>query len=673
MSKFNIDLEQARKKQTRLYILLAGGAIFFLIAIVVPLALVNGTFVEISPKEASQLAQLRVIRGPALAIGNKVYSLAGSVGLGITAKGYLPAQLEISGEDKADFIEVRLVEAPGILKATTVRELETTKWYLNGKVVSISPNIDIELPDGEHALTIDNRFFKKKALKVRIVKGETKELKVDLEPIEGLLKLASTPSGAVVKLKGQTIGSTPQQIELSGGSYSIELKHPERKSLSDEIEITNSRQVVERDYKLLFEDAFVSFKLKPGGGILLLNGRRLNKFERTRVDALKTHTVSYLKDGYFAETKKFKASPLEEKNLAFILRKELGRVEITSTPSAAVFINGKQLGTTPISMKLPAVNHDLVISKKNYRSFKQTLLPSSKGAKKISVTLQTELQARLAENPKTYENFLDITMQLLHPNDFKMGAPRSEKGQRANEFQRSIHLSKPIYVSIHEVTVEQFSKFRPVKSAPSNTSFPITNVSWNDAVQFCNWLSQQEKLEPFYRLRDGQYTGENREADGYRLPTEAEWEWLARKAGRKKTTRFTWGDEYIVPPSSGNLADESARGTVDLYISRYNDGQPRLAAVGSFKPDKAGLFDISGNVSEWVHDLYSLLPPKPGQIEIDPFGPDYGDSHVVKGSNWRSGSLTELRASFRDGVKGGRADVGFRVVRYLYGKNDATK
>jgi formylglycine-generating enzyme required for sulfatase activity len=112
---------------------------------------------------------------------------------------------------------------------------------------------------------------------------------------------------------------------------------------------------------------------------------------------------------------------------------------------------------------------------------------------------------------------------------------------------------------------------------------------------------------------------------------------------------------------------------VDLYIPRYNDGHPRLASVGSFGPDKAGLFDISGNVSEWVHDLYSLFPPKPGQVEIDPFGPNYGDSRVVKGSNWRSGSLTELRAAFRDGVKGGRVDVGFRVVRYLYGKNDATK
>ena len=643
------------------------------LGVVVLLVFVSGTFIKISPKEASELADLRVTRGQALALGNKIYSFGGRVGLEIAAKGYLSTVLEISGQDDVDFVEVRLAEAPGILKATTVQGSETTNWYLDDKPISVSSSLATKLPAGEFKLTVDNRFFKREILNVKIKKGETTDLKIDLKPIEGLLKLRSNPSGAVVKINGQPIGPTPKQHSLAGGNYSIELKHPNRKTLSDDIEITNSRRVVERDYKLLFEDAFVSFKLEPVGGILLLDGQRLNKFSRARVDALRTHSVSYMKDGYFSKAKKFQLRPFEEKKLAFNLKKELGRIDIFSKPSGTVYINGKQVGRTPISMELAAMTHDLVISKKGYRSFKQKLFPSSKTRKRIDVTLQTELQARLLENPKSYKNSLGMTMQLFHPNNFKMGAPRGEKGQRANEFQRTIHLSKPFYVSTHEVTVEQFSKFRPVKTVNSNASFPVTNMSWVDAVQLCNWLSRKENLEPFYRLSGGRHTGENREADGYRLPTEAEWEWLARKAGRQKTTRFTWGDGYVIPPSSGNFADESARGKVELYIPNYDDGHSRLAAVGSFKADKAGLFDISGNVSEWVHDLYSLLPPKAGQVERDPFGARYGDSHVVKGSNWRSGSSTELRASFRDGVKGGRDDVGFRIVRYLYGKNDAKK
>ncbi|MEE1551005.1 MAG: PEGA domain-containing protein, partial [Nitrospinaceae bacterium] len=451
----------------------------------------NSTFIEISPKEASQLAELRVTRGQALAIGNKVFSFAGPVGLEVAAQGYLSAWIEISSEDKANFVEVRLAEAPGILKATTIPASETTKWYLNGKLISVSSSLSVKLQFGEYGLTADNHFFEKETLKVDVRKGETTDLKINLKPIEGLLKLKSVPSGAVVNLNGKVIGQTPNQLEQAGGIYSIELNHPGRKTLLDKIEITNSRRVVERNYKLLFEDAFVSFRLEPSGGILLLNGQRLDQFQRARLDALRTHTVSYLKDGYFAETKQFQLRPFEEKKLAFILRKELGRVEIFSKPSGVVFINGKQVGRTPISIDLPAVAHDLVISKKGYRSFKQKLLPSSKTGKRIDVTLQTELQARLAENPETYKNSLGMTMRLFHPSSFKMGAPRGEKGQRANEFQRTIRLSKPIYVSTHEVTVEQFSKFRPVKLGPGNASFPITNVSWINAVQFCNWLSRQ--------------------------------------------------------------------------------------------------------------------------------------------------------------------------------------
>lgn len=671
MSKYDIDLERARKRQTRLYLLLGVGGILLGLGIAVPLFFVNGTVVEISPKQASQIAELRVTRGPALAFGNKVYSFAGPIGLEITANGYLPAQLEISG-DAANFVEVRLSEAPGRLKAATVPASETTNWYLNGKFASFGSSLSVELRSGEYELTLDNRFYEKEVLKVGIRKGQTTDLKFDLTPIEGLLKLSSTPSGARVTLNGKPMGSTPNQLELAGGIYSIELSHPDRKNLSDKIEITSSRRIVERAYKLLFEDAFVSFRLEPAGGLLLLDGQRLDHVERARVDALKTHTVTYLKDGYFAETQKFHLAPFEEKRLALRLRKELGRVEISSRPSGLVSINGKELGRTPLSIELPAINHDVVISKAGYRPYKQKLLPSSKTVKRIDVRLKTELQARLAENPETYKNSLGLTMRLFHPGEFTMGARRSEKGQRANEFQRRVRLSKPFYVSVYEVTVEQFSRFRPVKPAPGNAKHPITNVSWLDAVQFCNWLSRKDGLEPVYRLRGGRYLGVNREADGIRLPTEAEWEWLARKAGRKKTSRFTWGDQYIIPPSSGNLADESTRGTVDLYIPNYDDGYPRIAPVGSFGPDQAGLFDMSGNVSEWVHDLYSLVPPTGRRLELDPFGASFGDSHVVKGSNWRSGSLTELRAAFRDGLKVGRDDLGFRVVRYLYGKNDAT-
>ena len=78
------------------------------------------------------------------------------------------------------------------------------------------------------------------------------------------------------------------------------------------------------------------------------------------------------------------------------------------------------------------------------------------------------------------------------------------------------------------------------------------------------------------------------------------------------------------------------------------------------------MFDLFGNVSEWVNDAYILALPKRGHIEVNPVKKSVGPYHVVKGSNFRSGNLTTLRASYRDGSRGKRPDVGFRVGRYLY-------
>ncbi|NOZ42759.1 MAG: formylglycine-generating enzyme family protein, partial [Alphaproteobacteria bacterium] len=181
-------------------------------------------------------------------------------------------------------------------------------------------------------------------------------------------------------------------------------------------------------------------------------------------------------------------------------------------------------------------------------------------------------------------------------------------------------------------------------------------------------LSRKEGLKPVYHFSGNKLVSVDINGDGYRLPTEAEWEWLARKAGRDHETRFPWGNSSIIPKLTGNFADESAKNLVKTYIPDYNDGYKKLAPVGRFNKNASGLYDLAGNVSEWVHDYYRLTPPDPGRIFRNPSGPATGQTHVVKGSSWRSGTVTELRGAYRDTSASGRDDLGFRVVRYLYGK-----
>jgi len=528
----------------------------------------------------------------------------------------------------------------------------------------------IELKPGSYSLEVDSLYHEKKVLDVILTRGEEKSLSIGLLPVTGHMDISSIPAGMPVMINGEVKGVTPLSSQYIGGKYSVEIVTPDFETVTEQIDITNVLSKVSRNYRLQPKKSYLNFELLPAGGDLLLNGRKVDPASPIAINAGVKNTVTYLKGGYYLESRSIVLATGEKRKISFNLRAEKGQVEISSKPISDVFINGKLKGKTPLTLSLLAVSHEITLSKKGYRSIKKRITPSSKKVISIGGALQEERLAKLAEAKRSYKNNIGIEFKLFTPSQLKMGAERHEKGQRANEFVRNIDLKKPFYAGLKEVTVSQYSKFRRWSGSTPSGNYPVTSISWLDAAAFCNWLSAQERLRPFYVIRGGMLKGVNKTSDGYRLLSEAEWEWLARKAGRKVQTTFTWGNEFVVPPASGNIADETARNTVKRFVPNYNDGYAKIAPVGSFVPDKAGLYDLTGNVSEWVHDYYSLVPPRKKTQEIDPLGSDKGTNHVIKGSSWRSGALTELRASFRDGAVSGREDTGFRVARYLYGADE---
>ena len=122
-----------------------------------------------------------------------------------------------------------------------------------------------------------------------------------------------------------------------------------------------------------------------------------------------------------------------------------------------------------------------------------------------------------------------------------------------------------------------------------------------------------------------------------------------------------------MPPlkGSGNFADESAANLLGRIVSGYNDGFAVSAPVGSFVANSKGIYDLGGNVSEWVHDYYDVSITAVTMNELNPMGPDSGDYHVIRGSSWAHGTITELRLSYRDYSDKPRNDVGFRIARFL--------
>ncbi len=112
-----------------------------------------------------------------------------------------------------------------------------------------------------------------------------------------------------------------------------------------------------------------------------------------------------------------------------------------------------------------------------------------------------------------------------------------------------------------------------------------------------------------------------------------------------------------------NYADNTSAHVTGRILNGYTDGHVVSASVASFSANHKGLYDLGGNVAEWVHDVYRI-PSANAARETDPAGPQTGDNFVIRGASWSHSKLSELRLSYRDYGQAGRDDVGFRVARY---------
>lgn len=278
----------------------------------------------------------------------------------------------------------------------------------------------------------------------------------------------------------------------------------------------------------------------------------------------------------------------------------------------------------------------------------------------------------VAQHPKEITNTIGMQLVLIPKGTFIMGSPQNEEGRYEPERQHEVTISQDYYLGAHEVTQAQYQKvmgnnpsaFQRAQVGGDTSNHPVESVSWKDAVEFCKRLSELPEEKSSVRV--------------YRLPTEAEWEYACRAGSG---SAYFFGDSA---ESLGNYAwcrknsgdrvfstsdrFEAARfaGGFDTTGEFLDANRCRTHPVGRKKPNAWGLYDMHGNVGEYIADWFGDYPES---AVSDPKGPPKGQRHVARGGSvWYEDRF--FRSAYRSTM--GTHQTGFRVALSPTENNDSS-
>jgi formylglycine-generating enzyme required for sulfatase activity len=240
-------------------------------------------------------------------------------------------------------------------------------------------------------------------------------------------------------------------------------------------------------------------------------------------------------------------------------------------------------------------------------------------------------------------------MVLINGGTYTRGSLADEYDRDFDELQHQVTVSS-FYIGIYQVTQREYQRIMRVNPSHfKGNNLPVENISWYDAIEFCNRLSRRHGLTPAYII-DGENLFWNRNANGYRLPTEAEWEYACR-AGTN--TPFNTGNNITTDEANfdGNYPYKDDPG---VFLET-------TVPVGSYPANSWGLYDKHGNVFEWCWDWYGDYPH---EAQINPTGAESGSFRVIRGGSWIN-SGHALRSAYRGIYFPGTGNerIGFRLAR----------
>jgi serine/threonine protein kinase len=396
---------------------------------------------------------------------------------------------------------------------------------------------------------------------------------------------------------------TPFEQKLTTGSHKIEISKEGYKTINDEITISESST---NDFyiELVTVMGTITIESESEGIPIYLNNEKTEFVTPHTFENIipgRKYSFQIKEENYFSLNKEIIISEKENKTLT--LKSVLGSITIESEKEGIpIYLNNEKTEfVTPHTL-------ENIIPNKVYEIYLKLNLRNSE-TKSIKI------------EPNKYKK------TFFYESELKFIIPENIVYIKGGRFQRKYHglfkASKILvqvnsfYIGKYLVTQQEWENL--MGSNPSHNKgddLPVESVTWFDTVVFCNKKSSKENLTSCYTI-NGENVTCNWNASGYRLPTEAEWEYVTRRGIKSKGYKYS---------GSNNIKD------VAWY---YSNSRDITHPVGMKQPNEFGIYDMTGNVCEWCWDWYSSKCNNK-ELQNDPKGPNFGKDRVLRGGSWRS-------------------------------------
>ena len=530
---------------------------------------------------------------------------------------------------------------------------------IDGERVGTTPLHHHTTRPGEVVVRVEHRYHDAVGQRIHVARDESRAIHVDLPTARGTLEIVSNPRGAAIAIDDRPLDDAAPVLLVGypAGAYTVSASIDGWHTQTRAVEVLpHARSEVAFELERL-PVGEVFLDLTPGDAKVDIVGfdepyHRGIRLPRGRYEFLVE------RDGYADES--FEMPVLRGRNQRTVTLERLeARLTVASNPADAIVEVSTQAGrswrdvryTEPLT--LPAGEVTIAARAVGYRNYFRRLALA--GGPHVHTI---HMQAFDVEPGRRFRDALASggtgpELVVISAGTFRMGSPNGSRDERP---VHDVAVTEPFAVGVYEVTHGEYDEHRgmtptlrqpvrgePALPAPAETlaDHPVTGVTWSEAAAYADWLS----LETGYR---------------YRLPSEAEWEYVARAGSR---TRYPFGDDPRDLCRHANVADQTLEARYRKYsTAACDDGVLGVGPVGRLEASAFGVHDMLGNAEEWVADCWRRnYSGADGTVR--PYDANCS-AHAVRGGAWDS-APEEATVSFRSFSTGASPARGFRVVREL--------